>query len=179
MSHVEQLIFPVRGSQFVPQRGLIKRLTPATGETSGSLVELRREPTNKRDPNAVGIWSSAYIYDGGVPKLRRFRTGYVPKELAQQVAQLIDSQLLVSKEIHQLLSTRNGWRISVCLSYTARRTEEIAEIKDPAMRAVLDAMAVPDIRVAKTIVETAGDDPFTTRHLIDSYNEECFAEPGA
>lgn len=86
------MIFTITGSTFrsPAARGLIERLRP------GNPVELRREPDNEADPNAIMVFIAGT------------HVGYVPAGLAADIASLMD--------IGELVAARKaaGHAVGVC-----------------------------------------------------------------
>lgn len=68
--------FSVMGQSFIPGASvLIEKLT----NRPGTMMELKREPKNPKDPNAIGLWWGNY------------KLGWVPRGLAAELAPFMDS----------------------------------------------------------------------------------------
>jgi hypothetical protein len=75
-----QKTFAIMGSSFIPgASGLIDKLT----NRIGLLLDLKREPKNPADPNAVAIFWGGY------------KLGWVPRGLAAEIAPFMDSGVSV------------------------------------------------------------------------------------
>lgn len=88
--------FGVAGMQHHELHALVKAGLPAAvdalsvGVMEANQVELRREPDNRFDPNAVEVFGVlAKAPDGIEPHLIKF--GYVPRQVALWLAKLLDS----------------------------------------------------------------------------------------
>jgi HIRAN domain len=51
----------------------------------GAVLELRRDPGNEHDPNAIQVWAGGAVGAGGAEQL-----GWVPRELAAELAPQLD-----------------------------------------------------------------------------------------
>lgn len=72
--------FSIMGSSFIQgASGLIDRLT----NKSGTMLQLKREPNNPADKNAIAIFWGAY------------KLGWVPRGLAAEVAPIMDAGVQV------------------------------------------------------------------------------------
>lgn len=85
---LEKTNFPIVGTKF---RGS-EAMSAVKKCEQGDPLELRREPTNAYDPNAVGVWLPArdpiVPEDGaGIPALH---VGYIPQVMNAQIARLLD-----------------------------------------------------------------------------------------
>lgn len=92
----------------------------------GSVIKLRPEPENPHDPNAVGVWSA----NGAA------QAGYVPRDSAGQLKELLGREELVSLALWEWRSAdgrRYGLRILVAPPETL--AERPAVISGPRARA--------------------------------------------
>jgi hypothetical protein len=64
----------------------------------GQVLQLRREPANSHDPNAIGVW---YKND---------HLGYVPRRENRTLAQMMDRGERLEARIVRLLEDENPWR---------------------------------------------------------------------
>lgn len=72
--------FSIMGQSFIPGAGgLVDKLT----NKPGTMVELKREPNNPKDKNAVGVW------------LQMYKLGWVPRGLAAELAPFMDAGVKV------------------------------------------------------------------------------------
>lgn len=67
---------------------------------AGMPVELIREPNNAHDPNAVGVWISGKVL---LFLTARGQIGYIPRDLAPELARHIDGGGTVRAHISEIL----------------------------------------------------------------------------
>jgi hypothetical protein len=92
-----------------------ERRQGCAGLEVGEAVVLEREPDNPHDPNAVLVLTQDET---------EFQTelGYVPRELAKQMAPLLDAGAEVEATVKKLLTSHEGYTLPVVIS-TLRRGE--------------------------------------------------------
>lgn len=80
---VQQIEMPVAGISFNGRQGVAWGFRKASNANGKSWLELRRESTNEYDENAIAVIAHTETFHAQV--------GYVPKELAGQLAPIMDA----------------------------------------------------------------------------------------
>ena len=79
------LLSKVAGVTFEGRQDIIDQMTLT------DLIQLRPEPQNKYDPNAIAVWV-AFPPESG---RENAQIGYLPKEIAAEVAPLMDGEFFI------------------------------------------------------------------------------------
>jgi hypothetical protein len=99
----------------------------------GEAVVLEREPDNSHDGNAILV-----LTHGGA------ELGYVPRELAKQMAPLLDAGAEVEATVKKLLTSHEGYTLPVVISTLRRRgTSSPATPRPPASTHAAPVMSRP------------------------------------
>lgn len=64
----------------------------------GGLVTLKREPSNRFDPNAIEVFVAMPAVAGG-PLSEPMKLGYVPRQVALWLAKLLDAGIVVKPRV--------------------------------------------------------------------------------
>jgi len=94
-------------------------------------VELRREPDNPHDQNAVAVWIKK-------PKQAKGQVGFVPAVRAEYVSELIRSRRLVSARIEDMGCTSGGARVWLKIAIKFRDSRDEPEEDEEEDEYLLD-----------------------------------------
>ena len=90
------------------------------GMRPGRPLELRRDPGNAYDPNAIGVWYN------------QLQLGYLRREIAREIAPTIDAG---ARYVAEVTDVTGGGTRSFGVNIIVRRTDLVAERRAPGARA--------------------------------------------
>jgi hypothetical protein len=130
--HARELARPLHRGDFMVM-GAVRSAERRDGCASldvGEAVVLEREPDNPHDGNAILV-----LAQGGS------ELGYVPRELARQMAPLMDAGADVEATVKKLLTTAEGYTLPVVISTLRRGDTSAPETSRPSASATRSAAA--------------------------------------
>lgn len=110
--------FTLMGSSFIPGAGgLIDKLT----SRSGTPLELRREPNNPADVNAIAV------YWGG------YKLGWMPRGLAAETAPIMDAGVkIIARKAAGVAGFKGATRGTIEMAYIPPQQEEVPNVNEPS-----------------------------------------------
>lgn len=134
---------------FTKVRGVFRHQASTAWCAKGTILQARREPQNKYDNNAISL-----SVRGGLFFKRDFPLGYISRDIAEELAPLIDKGLRIEVFVLEVTGKRRGQErgVNILICYDQ---EIAADLLHQIERETAKAIAIDKARRSKEVRQIA------------------------